>query len=108
MYYIFPRRTLTERSREHHSTPSIHPSIPPYTVSTPSCLHLFTDTGAFHRHSIQLSWLGCALYPCLLLGYARQATFISGRPAAQSNQFYSCVSTGWLYTVPCGLIRSSH
>ena len=56
---------------------------------------LFADIGAFSRHAIQISWLGYA-YPCLLLAYTGQASYISFNPDAFSNPFYNCVPKGWV------------
>ncbi|KAF2709019.1 potassium transporter [Pleomassaria siparia CBS 279.74] len=56
---------------------------------------LFADIGAFSRQAVQLSWLCCA-YPCLLLAYTGQASYISVKPEAYSNPFYNCVPKGWI------------
>ncbi|KAF2788544.1 potassium transporter [Melanomma pulvis-pyrius CBS 109.77] len=56
---------------------------------------LFADIGAFSRQAIQLSWL-CYAYPCLLLAYTGQASYISLKPEAYSNPFYNCVPEGWI------------
>lgn len=57
---------------------------------------LFADLGAFSLGAIRLSWLTYT-YPCLLIGYAGQAAFISVNPDAFSNPFYNTVPPGMLY-----------
>ncbi|KAF1991390.1 potassium transporter [Aulographum hederae CBS 113979] len=56
---------------------------------------LFADIGAFSRFAVQLSWLGYA-FPCLLLAYIGQASYISVHPEAYSNPFYNCAPPGTL------------
>ncbi|KAH9991848.1 potassium transporter [Xylariaceae sp. FL0662B] len=57
---------------------------------------LFADLGAFTIRAIQISWLSWC-YPCLLLAYIGQASYISVHPEAYSNPFYNCVPPGMLY-----------
>ncbi|EHA56284.1 potassium uptake protein [Pyricularia oryzae 70-15] len=57
---------------------------------------LFADLGAFSLGAIRLSWLTYT-YPCLLIGYAGQAAFISVKPDAFANPFYNTVPPGMLY-----------
>ena len=57
---------------------------------------LFADLGAFSRRAIQLSWLALA-YPCLLLAYIGQASYIAVHPEAYSNPFFNAAPPGTLY-----------
>ncbi len=61
---------------------------------------LFADMGAFSRRAIQLSWL-CFAYPCLLMAYIGQASYISDHPEAYSNPFFNAVPPGWFYPSLC-------
>lgn len=54
---------------------------------------LFADLGAFSRGAIQLSWLSY-VYPCLLLAYIGQASYISEHPEAYSNPFFNAAPPG--------------
>ncbi|ODH49368.1 potassium uptake protein [Paracoccidioides brasiliensis] len=57
---------------------------------------LFADLGAFSRRAVQLSWLLYA-FPCLLLAYAGQASYISVHPDAYSNPFFNAAPPGTVY-----------
>jgi KUP system potassium uptake protein len=57
---------------------------------------LFADLGAFSRRAIQLSWL-CYTFPCLLLAYIGQASYISIYPEAYSNPFFNAAPPGTIY-----------
>jgi KUP system potassium uptake protein len=57
---------------------------------------LFADLGAFSRRAIQLSWL-CYTFPCLLLAYIGQASYISVHPEAYSNPFFNAAPPGTIY-----------
>ncbi|KEF63235.1 potassium uptake protein [Exophiala aquamarina CBS 119918] len=60
------------------------------------CEALFADLGAFTLRAVQLSWLLFA-FPCLLLGYVGQASYIAEDPTAWTNPFYNTVPPGCLY-----------
>ncbi|KAF2482537.1 putative potassium transporter 5 [Neohortaea acidophila] len=57
---------------------------------------LFADLGAFSRRAIQLSWL-CIAYPCLMLAYIGQASYLAKYPAAYDNPFFKTVPPGTFY-----------
>ncbi|WWC91458.1 potassium uptake protein [Kwoniella dendrophila CBS 6074] len=57
---------------------------------------LFADLGAFNRKSIQISWL-CFVFPCLILTYTGQASYISENPKSYSNPFFNSAPPGTLY-----------
>ncbi|KAI9769478.1 MAG: hypothetical protein M1840_003955 [Geoglossum simile] len=57
---------------------------------------LFADLGAFSRRAVQLSWL-CYTFPCLLLAYIGQESFIAVHPEAYSNPFFKAAPPGTIY-----------
>ncbi|QLQ81250.1 hypothetical protein HG537_0F00110 [Torulaspora globosa] len=59
-------------------------------LSITGCEAMFADVGHFSPLSVQLT-LGCFVYPCLMIAYLGQASYLLDHPEGISNVFFNSV-----------------
>lgn len=62
-------------------------------LSITGCEAMFADVGHFSPLSVQLT-LGLFVYPCLMITYLGQASYLIDHPDKVSNLFFNCIPGG--------------
>lgn len=62
----------------------------PFMLCITGCEAMFADVGHFSPLSVQLT-LGCFVYPCLMLEYLGQTSYLLDHPEAVANVFFNSV-----------------